>query len=147
MPSIEEADVVGYFDALLVRLPLKEKFLVRGLLALLEVQSLVFGGLRPRLFTQTPITARIANLAAWEKSNIFERRLTFMAIRTLLLWAYADSQEVERGMGFVPGTHSTAKHYHPEPGGHTSRIEEAADRARGLFVQHSSLSRSESAPI
>jgi hypothetical protein len=109
MPSIEDAQVVEYFDDLLFHLPFKERFLIRSLVALLELQPLVFIGKRPRLFTQASLEERTENLAAWETSSIFQRRLVFMAIRTILLWAYADSQEVEREMGYVPGTKLTAE--------------------------------------
>lgn len=133
MPSVDDAGVVGYFDSLLVRLALKEKFLVRGLLGLLEVQCLAFNGLRPRLFTQATLEERITNLSGWEKSNIFHRRLVFMAIRTLLLWAYVDSQEVENGVGFEAGTHATARFYDDDEKSFTTGIEAAAERARQLF--------------
>jgi hypothetical protein len=109
MPTVEEADVLGYFDNLLLNLPLKEKVLIRSLLVLLEVQSLALNGLRPRLFSKATPEERTRNLSAWEKSNIFQRRLTFMAIRTLLLWAYVDSSETEKGMGLVAGTHAMAR--------------------------------------
>jgi hypothetical protein len=109
MPTVEEADVLGYFDNLLLNLPFKEKLLIRSLLALLEVQSLAFNGLRPRLFSKATPEERTRNLASWEKSNIFHRRLTFMAIRTLLLWAYVDSSETETGMGLVGGTRAMAR--------------------------------------
>lgn len=109
MPTVEEADVLGYFDSLLSNLQLKEKLLIRSLLALLEVQSLAFNGRRPRLFSQATPNERTRNLAGWEKSRIFQRRLTFMAIRTLLLWAYVDSSETERGMGLIGGTQATAR--------------------------------------
>ena len=107
MPSVEEAQVVEYFDDLLVNLPLKEKFLIRSLVALLELQSLFFNGARPKLFTQAEQHEREENLRGWENSRFFQRRMVFMAIRTLLLWAYVDSQEVERQMGYVPGTKRT----------------------------------------
>lgn len=98
-----------YFDDLLAHLELKERVLIRALLALLELQSLVFNGTRPRLFTHATPVERTKNLAGWETSSIFQRRLVFMAIRTILLFAYVDSQEVERDMGFVPGTNRTAE--------------------------------------
>jgi hypothetical protein len=83
--------------------------LIRCLLALLEVQALAFNGLRPKLFTHATSKERTKNLAGWETSRLFHRRIVFMAIRTLLLWAYVDSQEAERGMGFEPGTSRTAR--------------------------------------
>lgn len=109
MPTVEEAEVVQYVDDLLAHLPLKEKFLIRGLLALLEVQTLAFNGLQPKLFTQATEEERTRNLAGWETSRIFQRRLVFMAIRTLLLWAYVDSHEAEVGMGLDPGTRAMAR--------------------------------------
>ena len=109
MPSVDEAEVIEYLDDLLSHLQLKERLLIRGLVALLEVQMLALNGLTPRLFTQATFEERTRNLAGWETSRLFQRRLVFMAIRTLLLWAYADSQEVERSMGFVPGTRRTAE--------------------------------------
>jgi hypothetical protein len=107
MPTVQEVEVVEYFDDLLVHLPLKERLLIRGLLVLLEVQSVALSGLRPKLFTQATFAERTKNIAGWEQSGIFQRRLVFMAIRTLLLWAYADSQETEHAMGFVNGTDRT----------------------------------------
>jgi hypothetical protein len=104
MPTVSEAQVVEYVDDLLSRLELKEKVLVRCLITLLEVQMVAFNGLRPKLFSKASEEERIANLKGWEKSNIFQRRMVFMAIRTLLLWAYVDSHEAERDMGFLPGT-------------------------------------------
>lgn len=109
MPTVQEAQVVEYFDDLLAHLELKERVLIRALVALLELQSLVFNGTRPRLFTRASQAERTKNLAGWETSAIFQRRLVFMAIRTILLFAYVDSQEVERDMGFVPGTNRTAE--------------------------------------
>lgn len=107
MPTVQEAQVVEYFDDLLVHLEIKERMLIRGLIALLEIQTLVFNGTRPRLFTRASPEERTKNLLGWETSRIFQRRLVFMAIRTILLWAYVDSQEAERDMGFVPGTDRT----------------------------------------
>lgn len=109
MPSVDDAEVVEYFDDLLAHLPFKEKALIRCLIVLLEVQPLAFNGLRPKLFTRATVAERTRNLSGWETSAIFQRRLVFMAIRTLMLWAYADSQEVERGMGFQSGTRRTAE--------------------------------------
>lgn len=106
MPSVTEARVVDYIDELLDRLALKEQLLVRALLALLEVQMVAFNGFRPKLFSKASDSERLSNLKGWEKSKIFQRRLVFMAIRTLLLWAYVDSHEAERDMGFLPGTHA-----------------------------------------
>jgi hypothetical protein len=106
---VQEAQVVEYFDDLLAHLELKERLLIRGLVALLEIQSLVFNGTKPRLFTRASAKERTRNLLGWETSRIFQRRLVFMAIRTILLWAYVDSQEAERDMGFVPGTSRTAE--------------------------------------
>ncbi len=109
MPTVEEARVVDYFDDLLAHLPLKEKLLIRCLTALLEVQMLAFNGLRPSLFSRAKPEDRTRNLAGWETSSLFQRRLVFMAIRTLLLWAYVDSQEVERSMGLTSGTEATRR--------------------------------------
>ena len=109
MPTVQEAQVVEYFDDLLAHLELKERMLIRALVLLLELQTLVFNGARPRLFTVASPAERTKNLLGWETSNIFQRRLVFMAIRTILLWAYVDSQEAERDMGFVPGTRRTAE--------------------------------------
>ncbi len=109
MPTVQEAQVVEYFDDMLEHLELKEQFLIRSLVALLEVQTLVFNGTRPKLFTRASPEERTKNLLGWETSSIFQRRLVFMAIRTMLLWAYVDSQEAERDMGFVPGTRRTAE--------------------------------------
>lgn len=109
MPSVTEAQVVDYVDELLARLPLKEQILVRALIALLEVQMIAFNGIRPKLFSNASESERLVNLKGWEKSKIFQRRLVFMAIRTLLLWAYVDSHEAERDMGFLPGTHATRR--------------------------------------
>lgn len=112
MPSVDEAEVVEYFDDLLEHLPLKEKVLIRCLIALLEVQMLAFNGLHPKLFSRASPEERTKNLAGWETSSIFQRRLVFMAIRTLLLWGYVDSQEAERDMGFSPGTRRTEERNH-----------------------------------
>lgn len=109
MPTVQEAQVVEYFDDLLAHLELKERMLIRALVLLLELQTLVFNGTKPRLFTAASSAERTKNLLGWETSNIFQRRLVFMAIRTILLWAYVDSQEAERDMGFVPGTKRTAE--------------------------------------
>lgn len=109
MPTVQEAQVVEYFDDLLAHVELKERVLIRALVALLELQSLVFNGTRPRLFTRASPAERTKNLAGWETSAVFQRRLVFMAIRTILLFAYVDSQEAERDMGFVPGTNRTAE--------------------------------------
>lgn len=109
MPTVEEAEIIEYVDDLLVHLALKERLLIRSLLALLEVQSLAFSGLSPSLFSRASPEAQTKNLFEWEHSRFFQRRLVFMAIRTLLLWAYADCQEVERDMGFVPGTQAIAR--------------------------------------
>ncbi len=109
MPSVSEAQVVEYVDDLLARLALKERLLVRCLIGLLEVQMLAFNGLSPKLFSRSSQKERTENLKGWESSRIFQRRLVFMAIRTLLLWAYVDSHEAERDMGFLPGTHATRR--------------------------------------
>lgn len=103
MPSSAEVEVVEYFDDLLVHLPFQEKLLIRGLILLLEVQPLVFNAPRPKLFSRATAEERYQNLRSWEKSSVFQRRLVFMAIRTLLLWAYVDSQEAERDMGLGGG--------------------------------------------
>lgn len=107
MPSVDETEIVEYFDDLLVHLPVKEKLLIRCLLTLLEVQMLVLNGTSPKFFSEASLDERTRNLAGWEASRIFQRRLVFMAIRTLLLWGYVDSQEAERDMGFVSGTRRT----------------------------------------
>jgi hypothetical protein len=104
MPSVEEAEVVEYVDDLLAHLELKERILVRCLIALLEVQPLIFNGLAPKLFSQASLQEQTKNLRGWETSKVFQRRVVFMAIRTLLLWAYVDSHEAEQGMGLLPGT-------------------------------------------
>lgn len=109
LPTVEETRVVGYFDDLLAHVPLKELILIRSLLALLEVQMLAFNGLRPTLFSRAGRADRARNLAGWGTSRIFQRRLVFMAIRTLLLWAYVDSQPVERSLGFTGGTEATRR--------------------------------------
>jgi len=70
---------------------------------------IAFNGLRPKLFSRASSAERLQNLKGWEKSRIFHRRLVFMAIRTLLLFAYVDSHEVEKGMGMLPGTHVTRR--------------------------------------
>ena len=106
MPSVTEAQVVEYVDDMLARLALKEKVLVRCLIALLEVQMLAFNGLSPKLFSCATAEERTSNLKGWESSRLFQRRLVFMAIRTLLIMAYVDSREAERSMGFLPGTHA-----------------------------------------
>lgn len=106
MPSVSEAQVVEYVDDLLAHQALKERLLVRCLIALLEVQMVVFNGTSPKLFSSASSEERTENLKGWERSRIFQRRLVFMAIRTLLLWAYVDSHEAEQGMGFLPGTHA-----------------------------------------
>lgn len=131
MPTITESEVVEYLDDLLCHLELKERLLIRALLALLEVQSLVFTRAlftrtRPRLFSQETPAEREANLRGWESSRLFHRRVVFMAIRTLLLWAYVDSQEAERDMGFVPGTRAMRRR---------SQARLAAERALAQMAQ------------
>lgn len=119
--------MVEYIDDMLVHLEFKERFLIRSLLALLEVQTVVFNGTRPRLFTRASAEERTKNLLGWERSSIFQRRLVFMAIRTMLLWAYVDSQEAERGMGFIPGTRRTAERQRAR----TEAARRAVTQARG----------------
>lgn len=109
MPSVQEAQVVEYVDDLLANSSIQEQVLIRCLIALLEVQMIAFNGLRPKLFSRASAAERLLNLKGWEKSSIFQRRLVFMAIRTLLLFAYVDSHEVEKGMGMLPGTHVTRR--------------------------------------
>lgn len=128
LPSVQDAQVVEYVDDLLTQLSVKEQLLIRCLLALLEVQMVAFNGRRPKLFSQASPEERFVNLQSWERSRIFQRRLVFMAIRTLLLWAYVDSHEVEQGMGLVRGTQATLRR----------------NQARSLF-QRSAIERSEPA--
>lgn len=109
MPSVREAEVVEYFDDMLSHLELKERLLIRALIALLEVQTLIFNPWRPTVFTKASLEDRTKNLKGWETSSIFQRRIVFMAIRTMLLFAYVDSQETERSMGLVAGTKRTAE--------------------------------------
>ena len=109
MPSVSEAKVVEYFDDLLVHLPFKEKLLIRSLLTPIEVQMLVFNGMSPKLFTRASHEERQRNLEGWESSNIFQRRIVFMAVRTLLLWAYVDSREFEQSVGYDSGTQATLR--------------------------------------
>jgi hypothetical protein len=109
MPSVSEAKIVEYFDDLLVHLPFKEKLLIRSLLTLIELQMLAFNGFSPKLFTQASQEERERNLAGWESSSIFQRRIVFMAVRTLLLWAYVDSREFEQSVGYDSGTQATLR--------------------------------------
>lgn len=106
---MQEAQVVEYIDDLLSHSSIQEQVLIRCLIGLLEVQMVAFNGLRPKLFSQASAAERLLNLKGWERSRIFQRRLVFMAIRTLLLFAYVDSHEVEKGMGMLPGTHVTRR--------------------------------------
>jgi len=109
LPSVQEAQVVEYIDDLLAHSSLQERLLIRCLINLLEVQMVAFNGLRPKLFSRASAAERLLNLKGWETSGIFHRRLVFMAIRTLLVFAYVDSYEVEQGMGQTPGTHVTER--------------------------------------
>jgi Gluconate 2-dehydrogenase subunit 3 len=99
MPSVKDARVVEYIDDLLTHLPIKEVLLIRGLLNLLELQSLVFSTKHACLFSRSSLKERAANLTSWETSRFTQRRMVFTAIRTLLLWAYADSAPMERTIG------------------------------------------------
>lgn len=99
MPSVDEAEIIEYMDDLLVHLPRREALLIRGLLNLIEFQSLALSASSRRLFSQASVEDRLANLAGWESSRFPQRRNIFTAIRTLLLWAYADSQSMEKVIG------------------------------------------------
>lgn len=102
--SIEDARIVEYLDELFAEIEPRERAMMRSLLMLVEVQSLVFNYRRPRLFTRASAEDRARNLAGWDKSNLYYRRLVFQAIRSLMLWAYVDNPDVEQSIGVERGT-------------------------------------------
>jgi hypothetical protein len=75
------------------------------MLMLFEVQSVVTNARRgPVLFTRASFEDRTRTLQSWEQSNIYLRRTAFMALRSLMLWAYVDNPDVERAIGIERGT-------------------------------------------
>ncbi|MCH2108075.1 MAG: hypothetical protein MK135_02010 [Polyangiaceae bacterium] len=109
MPTVQDAKVIDYMDDLLLNLQFQERILIRALLTLVEVQSLAFNGWKPKLFSRATMDERTRNLKGWETSRLFHRRVVFMSIRTLLLWAYVDSREAERGIGLDPESRQEAR--------------------------------------
>lgn len=102
--SVEDARIVEYLDELFAEIEPRERVMMRSLLGLIEVQSLVFNFRRPRLFTRASPEERAKNLAGWDKSNLYYRRLVFQAVRSLMLWAYVDNPDVEQSIGVERGT-------------------------------------------
>ncbi|MFK7929874.1 MAG: hypothetical protein AB8H79_16900 [Myxococcota bacterium] len=102
--SVEDAKIVEYLDDLFAEIEPRERIMMRSLFALVEVQSLVFSFKRPSLFSRASPEVRSKNLAGWDKSRLYYRRLVFQAIRSLMLWAYVDNPDVEQSIGVERGT-------------------------------------------
>lgn len=103
--SVQDARVVEYIDELLAEVEPRERALMRGMIMLFEVQSVVTNARRgPALFTRASHEDRTRTLEGWDKSNLYPRRTAFMALRSLLLWAYVDNPDVERAIGVERGT-------------------------------------------
>lgn len=93
LPSATDAGVVPYVDRTLADLPRRQRFLIRCLFVLLEHGSLIFGPVRRRVTRQTS-AERLSTFRAWEGSDIYFRRLSFLSLRTLLTFAYFGDRTV-----------------------------------------------------
>ena len=102
--TIDDVGVVEYFDDLFATVPLRERVLLRCLLALFDLQHIVIYPRRPRRFVRATVEERTQSLQSWEQSDIYFRRMAFQAIRSLVLWAYVDSPIVAEAMGVEAGT-------------------------------------------
>ena len=107
--TIDDVGIVAYFDDLFATVPLRERVLLRCLLALFDLQHIVTYPRRPRRFIHATPDERTKSLQGWEQSDIYFRRMAFQAIRSLVLWAYVDSPVVAEAMGVEDGTDITER--------------------------------------
>ena len=87
LPSPVEAGVVRYLDRMLSDLPGRQRLLIRLLFVFVEHGGLVFGPDRRRI-TRQPVEARRATFEAWERSDMYLRRMSFLSLRTVMTLAY-----------------------------------------------------------
>lgn len=100
----EEARVVEYIDEILSEAEPQDRVMMRAMFTLFELQSLVTSPFRPSLFSRASSEVREKTLAGWDTSRLYPRRLAFMALRSLMMWAYVDNPVVEQAVGIERGT-------------------------------------------
>lgn len=87
LPSGEEAGVIAYIDNMMLEVPKRQRLLMHLLFVFIEHGALIFGPVRRRI-TRMTAEERVATFRAWEISNFYFRRLSFLSLRTLMTMAY-----------------------------------------------------------
>ncbi len=82
----EQADVAGYFDRYLARLPSAEQKILRALIWLYDQGSVMAGSIRP-IRSMAPAEAQ-AYVQGWETSRFQWRRDLAMSLRTVFGFGY-----------------------------------------------------------
>lgn len=100
-----EADVAGYVDDSVDRLPAPVRRQIRLLLILFEQATIVFPGRGRggrRRFSSLDVEQRVAVLRGWTQSRFFLRRFVFISLRALLTMGYLAHPAVARSLGVAP---------------------------------------------
>ena len=100
-----QADLPGYADRYLAALPARQRTLVRALFALFEHGTLVFpakgrGGFRR--FSSLSPGQRLEAMRGWETSGFYLRRMTFTALKAVLILGYVGHPRSLDALGLAP---------------------------------------------
>ncbi len=93
LPSGEDAGIVAYFDNMMDEVPKRQRLLMRLLFIFLEHGALVFGPVHKRV-TRMSVDECVLVFRAWENSNFYFRRISFLSLRTLMTMAYFGADSV-----------------------------------------------------
>ncbi|MSP26287.1 MAG: hypothetical protein EXR75_14255 [Myxococcales bacterium] len=91
------AGIPAYFNGYLVRSATTQRFMIRLLIAYLELSPLVFGPRRAR-FTRLSFEERLVGLGESSTSRYYFRRVCFISMRALMTMGYLANSEVARHM-------------------------------------------------
>jgi hypothetical protein len=97
------ARAIEYVDEWMVALPAKERLLLRLMFVLFELAMPAFGPSRTRTFSRASPEAQYAYLSAWETSDLYFRRASMLALRSVFALAYLADPEVQRHIGVEDG--------------------------------------------
>ena len=104
--DVRSMGIARRVDDYLMLVPERERYLMRAMFALFEVQHKVRTGTR---FSKAALPERHASLRTWDESNQYYLRMPFQALRSTLILMYMADPEVDRFLGLSPGDEVLAR--------------------------------------